>query len=192
MYRRIYENSPYDIKTAEVTYKNKNYIAHDPNKDCLVPVKSIVITDLNENWHFYMNLEKNFGGSPRLDAKNKFKEAEQYELSKTSITTDLRLYQEIGDFQNKIHKRFESVNNKRCIRYFSNGRNEGFIWKDYRPILVGVYSQNFTENPYRFDKFNSALVISAKKFDVMPEVKSGKDFEMKRLKSMNKRLDDLI
>jgi hypothetical protein len=184
MYRRIYENSPYDIGTAEVTYKNKNYIPHDPNKNCLIPVKSIVITDLNENWRFYMNLEKNFGGSPRLDAKNKFKEAEQYE--------DLKLYEEIRDFQNKIHKRFESVNNKRSIRYFSNGRNEGFIWKDYRPILVGVYSENYTENPYYFAKFNSALVISAKKFDVMPEVKNGKDFEIKRLKSMNKRLDDLI
>ena len=185
MYKRIYENSPHDIETAEVTYKNKNYIQHDPNKNCLTPVKSILITDLNENWRFYMNLEKNFGGSPRLDAKNKFKE--EY-----SDLDDSKLYEEIGDFRDKIHKRFESVNNKRSIRYFSNGRNEGFIWKDRRPVLVGVYSENYTRNPYHFAKFSSALVISAKKFDVISDVKSGKDFEIKRLKTMNTRLDDLL
>lgn len=185
MYKRIYENSPHDIQTGEVTYKSKNYIIHDPNKNCLTPVKSIVITDLNENWRFYMNLEKNFGGSPRLDAKNKFKE-ESY------TSQELKLYQEIGDFTDKIHKRFESVNNKRSIRYFSNGRNEGFIWKDYRPVLVGVYSENYTANPYHFSKFNSSLIISAKKFDVLTDVKNGKDFEIKRLKTMNKRLDDLL
>ena len=185
-YKSIYsENSPFDIKTPDVTYKSKNYIQHDPNKNCLTPVKSIIITDLNENWRYYMNLEKNFGGSPRLDAKNKFKE-DGYN------SQELKLYQEISDFENKIQKRFESVNNKRSIRYFSNGRNEGFIWKDCRPILVGVYSEGYTENPYYFSKFNSALVISAKKFDVLSDVKFGKDFEIKRLKSMNQRLDDLM
>lgn len=187
-YKSIYsENSPFDIKTPDVTYKSKKYTPHDPYKNCNTPVKSIIITDLDENWRYYMNLEKNFGGSPRLDAKSKFKEAE-YEYP----STELKLYQEIGDFENKIQKRFESYNNKRSIRYFSNGRNEGFIWKDCKPVLVGVYAENYTSNPYYFSKFNSALVISAKKFNILPEVKAGKDFEMKRLKTMNQRLDDLM
>lgn len=174
IYKSLYENSMHDVETPDITYKKKNLIFHDPNEDYLEAVNSIIITDLNGNWRNYLNLEKDFGGSPRLNNKGKFKES-------------YRIIKEV-DCKDKIQKRFESVNNKKSIRYFTNTLDYGFIWRDQKPILVKIMRES---DPYSFSKGSCSLLISAKKWDLNPAIKQGRSVEKDRLKSMNVRLEDM-
>lgn len=173
-YNKVYkENYNVDIITSDFTKKKINIIEWNPEEDYSEEVvHKIVICDITSDLGMYMNLERSFGGQPRLDKKNEFNECWHNERYKV-------LPEEM------IQKRFTKKNGYYEVTYFTKNKGYGLIWKDKKVICVelnidDMYSYN--NEPEVLD----VLHISAKKLKVYKDKEDSLKPEIKKIKRMRK------
>jgi hypothetical protein len=173
-YKKVYnENYNVDIITSDFTKKKTNVIEWNPEEDYSEEVvHKIVICDIDCDLGMYSNLERSFGGQPRLDKKNNFNECwddSRYKVSPIEM----------------IQKRHSKKNGYHEVTYFVKNKGYGLIWKDGKVICVELNKDDmeaYNNEPEVLD----VLHISAKKLKVYKDKDDSLKPEIKKLRKMRK------
>lgn len=173
IYKKIYnENYNVDIITSDFTKKKINVIEWNPEEDYSEEVvHKIVVCEIESDLGMYSNLERGFGGQPRLNKKGEFVECsdERYKVSPDEM----------------IQKRFSKKNGYHEITYSVKSKGYGLIWKDKKVICVELNIDDrhaYNNEP----EMLNVLHISAKKLKVYKDKQDSLKPEIKKLRKMRK------
>lgn len=173
-YKKVYkENYNVDIITSDITKKKINTIEWNPEEDYSEEVvHKIVICDILSDLGMYMNLERDFGGQPRLDKKSEFNECwhdERYKVQPIEM----------------ISKRFAKKNGYYEITYFTKNKGYGLIWSNQKVVCVELNVDDMELYNNEPEVLN-VLHISAKKLKVYKNKQDSLKPEIKKIKRMRK------